>query len=97
MFGKILSQAPPAPYPLLKVGSLKRKLISWGVGASQTHSYIFMFLDIYNGLVRLGIKYDFRCKVFKYVKPCAEKYPHKLPPPDTLSRTRRKKRKIEYI
>ena len=38
----------PPPYPLLKVVSLKRKLSSWGVGASQTHSYIFMFLDIYS-------------------------------------------------
>ena len=62
---------PSPPYPLLKVVSLKRKLSSWGVGASQTHSYIFMFLDIYDGLVRLGIKSDFRCEVFKYAKPCA--------------------------
>ena len=53
-----------------------------------------MFLDIYNDLVRLGIKSDFRCKVFKYVKPCAKKYSHKLPPPATLENP---EKKIEYI
>ena len=68
--------------------SLKPKLISWGVGASYTHSYIYMFLDIYNCRVRLGIKSDFRCEVLKYAKPCAEKYPHQ-PPPRTLFRTPR--------
>ena len=65
----------------VKQVSLKRKLSSWGVGASHTHSYIYIFLEIYIGPVRLGIKSHIRCEVFKYAKPCTEKYPHKSPPP----------------
>ena len=65
---------------------LKQKLSSWGVGALLNHSCIYLFLDIYNCRVRLAIKSDFRCEVFIYKKPCAEKYPHEPlpPPPDTL-------------
>ena len=43
---------------------MKRKLSSWGVGASLTYSYIYMFLDIYNCRVRLCIKSEFIPEVF---------------------------------
>ena len=64
------------PNSRLRWVSLKRKLRSWVIGDLHTHSYIYMFLDIYNCRIRLGIKLHFRCKVLKYAKPCAEKYPH---------------------
>ena len=60
---------------------LERKLSSWGIGASHIHCYIYMFLDIYNCRVRLGIKWDFRCEVFKYEKSCTEKYRQNPSPP----------------
>ena len=64
------------PHSRYRWVSLKRKLSSSGVGALHTHSYIYMFLDIYNCRVCLGIKSGFRCEVLKYEKLCAEKYPH---------------------